>query len=74
MLLRYSLFGLGWSVLAALFAIGMTFHYENHIETTAHVPHWIVVIVMATLWVAFFIPVIVVLVQPLRERRRLQEA
>ena len=73
-LLRYSLFGLGWSVLAALFAIGMTFRYEGIIEKTANVPHWIVAIVMGTLWVAFFIPVIVVLVKPLRERRRPVEA
>jgi putative peptide zinc metalloprotease protein len=73
-LLRYSLFGLGWSVLAALFAIGMTFRYEGIIEKTANVPHWIVAIVMGTLWVAFFIPVIVVLAKPLRERRQAAEA
>jgi putative peptide zinc metalloprotease protein len=72
-LLRYSLFGLGWSVLAALFAIGMTFRYEKILVALA--PSKAVAYgVMGTLWVAFFIPVIVVLVQPLRERRRLREA
>jgi putative peptide zinc metalloprotease protein len=72
-LLRYSLFGLGWSVLAALFAIGMTFRYEKIMIAVAH-NKAVVYIVMATLWVAFFTPVIVVLVGPLRERWRGQEA
>jgi Zn-dependent protease len=66
-LLRYSLFGLGWSVLAALFAIGMTFRYEQ--VMLHYAPKAVVYGVMGTLWVAFFVPVIVVLVQPLRERR-----
>jgi FHA domain len=72
-LLRYSLFGLGWSVLAAFFAIGMTFRYEKILVALA--PNKAVAYgVMGTLWVVFFIPVIVVLVQPLRERRRVREA
>jgi FHA domain len=71
-LLRYSLFGLGWSVLAALFAIGMTFRYEKIMVQLA--PKAVVYGVMGTLWVAFFIPVIVVLFKPLRERRQSAEA
>jgi Zn-dependent protease len=71
-LLRYSLFGLGWSVLAALFAIGMTFRYEKIMVQLAPKP--VVYGVMGTLWVAFFIPVIVVLAKPLRERRQSAEA
>jgi putative peptide zinc metalloprotease protein len=71
-LLRYSLFGLGWSVLAALFAIGMTFRYEKIMVQLAPKP--VVYGVMGTLWVAFFIPVIVVLAKPLRERRHPVEA
>jgi hypothetical protein len=72
-LLRYSLFGLAWSVLAAGFAIGMTFRYEKILVALA--PNKAVAYgVMGTLWVAFFIPVVVVLAQPLRERRRMREA
>jgi putative peptide zinc metalloprotease protein len=67
-LLRYSLFGLGWSVLAALFAIGMTFRYEKIMVELAPKP--VVYGVMATLWVVFFLPVIVVFARPLRERAR----
>jgi putative peptide zinc metalloprotease protein len=71
-LLRYSIFGLVWSVLAAGFAIAMTFRYEKllvHFAPNKATAYG----VMGTLWVAFFIPVVVVLVQPLRERRRLRE-
>jgi putative peptide zinc metalloprotease protein len=72
-LLRYSLFGLGWSVLAACFAIAMSLRYEKAFLATADatgVPHFVVYAVMGTLWVAFFLPVIFVFARPLLDRRR----
>jgi putative peptide zinc metalloprotease protein len=68
-LARYSLFGLGWSVLAALFAIGMTLHYRVVLEAVAP-EEWIVWVVMATVWIAVFVPVLVVIGRPLAERFR----
>jgi len=67
-LARYSVFGLGWSVLAALFAIGMSLRYEKIFLTLA--PRAVVYGVMGTLWVAFFLPVIFVLGRPLWQRAR----
>jgi FHA domain len=67
-LARYSLFGLGWSVVAALFAIGMSLRYKAVLDSLA--PGWIVWTVMATVWVALFIPVLVVIVKPLLARVR----
>jgi putative peptide zinc metalloprotease protein len=72
-LARYSLFGLGWSVIAACFAIGMSLRYEERFDAIAKasgIPHWVIDIVMATLWVGFFLPVIFVLGKPLVDRRR----
>jgi putative peptide zinc metalloprotease protein len=68
-LARYSLFGLGWSALAALFAIGMTLHYRAVLEAVAPA-EWIVWVVMATVWIAVFVPVLVVIGRPLVERLR----
>jgi putative peptide zinc metalloprotease protein len=67
-LARYSLWGLGWSTVAALFAIGMSLRYKAVLDSLA--PAWIVWTVMATIWVALFIPVLVVVVKPLLERAR----
>ena len=67
-LARYSLFGLGWSVLAALFVIAMTLRYRAVLEAVA--PSWIVWTVMATVWVAVFVPVFVVIGRPLASRLR----
>ena len=67
-LARYSLFGLGWSVVAAVFAIGMSLRYKGFLDALA--PSWIVWTVMATVWVALFVPVLVVVVKPLLERAR----
>ncbi|MGH2948771.1 MAG: FHA domain-containing protein [Solirubrobacteraceae bacterium] len=67
-LARYSLFGLLWSVLAALFVIGITWRYRSVLEALA--PSWIVWTVMATVWVAVFIPVVIVVGKPLVERVR----
>jgi putative peptide zinc metalloprotease protein len=68
-LARYSVFGVGWSVLAALFAIAMTFRYRATLEAVAK-HEWIVWTVMATVWIAVFVPVVVVVGRPLVERMR----
>ncbi len=68
-LMRYSLWGLGWSVLAACFAIAMTLRYEKlFLEVLDSKP--VVYGVMGTLWVAFFAPVFIVLGKPLWQRLR----
>jgi putative peptide zinc metalloprotease protein len=71
-LARYSVFGLGWSSLAAFFAIGMSFRYKPIMENFA--PSYVVWTVLVTLWVGFFIPVIVVVARPLLTRFRGEEA
>ena len=63
MLARYSLFGLGWSVFMAFFAIGFTLRYKPIMEHFA--PDYVVWAVLVTLWVGFFIPVIVIVFKPL---------
>ncbi len=68
-LMRYSLWGIGWSILAALFAIGMSLRYEQ-VFLAMDVPKAAVYGVMGTLWVAFFLPVIFVLGKPLWTRFR----
>jgi putative peptide zinc metalloprotease protein len=70
-LARYSVFGLGWSSLAAFFAIGFSFRYKPIMENFA--PSYVVWVVLITLWVGFFIPVIVVVARPLLNRFRTEE-
>ena len=67
-LARYSIAGLGWSILAAGFAIFMSLRYEPVMSTFA--PRYVVWTVLGTMWLALFIPVFVVLGKPLFERRR----
>lgn len=67
-LARYSIAGLGWSLLAAGFAIFMSLRYEPVMSSLA--PSYVVWTVLGTLWVALFIPVLVVLGRPLLERAR----
>ncbi|MDA0185600.1 FHA domain-containing protein [Solirubrobacter phytolaccae] len=67
-LARYSAFGVGWSVLAAAFAIAITFRYKDIFLLYA--PEVVVYGVMGTLWVAFFLPVFFVLGKPLWQRAR----
>ena len=62
------IFGLGWSFLAGFFAIGMTLRYKPVMENFA--PEYVVWTVLITLWVACFIPVIIVLAKPLTDRVR----
>ena len=67
-LARYSIAGLGWSILAAGFAIFMSLRYEPIMSAFA--PSYVVWTVLGTMWLALFIPVFVVLGKPLVERRR----
>ncbi len=67
-LARYSIAGLGWSILAAGFAILMSLRYEPIMSALA--PRWLVWTVLGTMWLALFIPVFVALGKPLVERRR----
>jgi putative peptide zinc metalloprotease protein len=68
-LARYSLFGLGWSLLAALFAIGLTLRFKDAFLVVLD-SKAVVYGVMGTLWVAFFAPVLWVLGKPLVQRLR----
>jgi putative peptide zinc metalloprotease protein len=70
-LARYSIFGLGWSALAAFFVIGLTLRYKPVMDNFA--ADYVVWIVLITLWVGAFIPVIVVLARPLAQRIRGEE-
>ena len=67
-LARYSIAGVGWSILAAGFAIFISLRYEPIMSTLA--PRYVVWTVLGTLWLALFIPVFVVLGKPLVERVR----
>jgi putative peptide zinc metalloprotease protein len=67
-LARYSLWGLAWTVLAGAFAVVMSLRYEPIM--TALAPAWIVYVVMGSLWVAFFVPALVVVGKPLLQRLR----
>jgi putative peptide zinc metalloprotease protein len=67
-LARYSIAGVGWSILAAGFAIFMSLRYEPIMSAFA--PSYVVWTVLGTMWLALFIPVFVVLGKPLIERRR----
>jgi hypothetical protein len=67
-LARYSIAGLGWSILAAGFAIFMSLRYEPIMSAFA--PSYVVWTVLGTMWLALFIPVFVALGKPLVERRR----
>jgi putative peptide zinc metalloprotease protein len=67
-LARYSIAGLGWSILAAGFAIFMSLRYEPIMSALA--PSYVVWTVLGTLWLALFIPVFVVLGRPLVARLR----
>jgi putative peptide zinc metalloprotease protein len=71
-LTRYAAAGVAWSVLAGCFAAGLSLRYQSRLEDVASGP--VVWSVLAILWVGFFVPVIVVLGGPLRQRRRSREA
>jgi putative peptide zinc metalloprotease protein len=67
-LARYSIFGLAWSFLFAFFAIGMTLRYKPIMDNFA--ADYVVWTVLITLWVAFFIPVVIMVAKPLVDRVR----
>jgi putative peptide zinc metalloprotease protein len=67
-LARYSIAGVGWSILAAGFAIFMSLRYEPILSSL--IPSYVVWAVLGTVWVGVFIPVFVVLGKPLVERIR----
>ena len=68
MLARYSLFGLGWLLVMGIIAVWFTLRYKPVMEEFA--PSYVVSAVLITLWVAFFIPVIITVAKPLRDRFR----
>jgi putative peptide zinc metalloprotease protein len=67
-LARYSLWGLGWTVLAGGFAVALSLRYLPVMTSLA--PDWVVYTVLGTLWVAFFLPAVWVVGKPLLERLR----
>jgi putative peptide zinc metalloprotease protein len=69
MLTRYAAAGVGWSAVAACFAVGMSLRYEPRLEALA--PTTVVWACMSVVWLALFVPVLVALIGPLRARRRL---
>ena len=71
LLTRYAAAGIAWSVLAGCFAAGLSLRYEARLAQVASQP--VVWTVLGILWLGFFLPVIVILVGPLRQRRRSRE-
>jgi putative peptide zinc metalloprotease protein len=67
-LTRYAVAGLAWSVAAAGLAIGLSLRYEPLM--VERLPATVVWVVLATLWAALFIPVLVVVGPPLLARVR----
>ena len=67
-LMRYGAFGLLWSVVFGSIAIWFTWRYKPIIDNFA--ASYVVWTVLITLWVAFFIPAIVVVAKPLVNRVR----
>ena len=67
-LARYAVYGVVWSVLAACFAVGMSLRYKSRLVEVA--PDPVVWGALGVVWVVVFLPVLVVLVGPARERRR----
>jgi Zn-dependent protease len=67
-LARYSLWGIGWSLLAAAFATAMTWRFVPF--ATERLPDAVVYVVVGTLCLGFLLPVLVVVVKPLLDRVR----
>jgi FHA domain len=67
-LARYSLWGVAYLVVAGGFAIVLTLIYAPLLKEL--MADWIVDVVLWTLWVGVFIPVVVVVGKPLLERAR----
>ena len=71
-LTRYAAFGAVWSVLAACFAVGMSLRYEPVLEQIA--PEPVAWAALAAVWLALFLPVVLLLGAPAWVRRRGREA
>jgi Zn-dependent protease len=67
-LARYSLIGLGWFALMGFFVIFITLRYKPIIALYAS--DYVVWIVLITLWIGGFIPLIIMLAKPLTARWR----
>ena len=67
LLTRYAAFGLAWSAVAACFAVGMSLRYEPQLAQVAPTP--VVWVSLSTVWLGFFMPVLVVLGGPMWARR-----
>jgi hypothetical protein len=67
-LARYSLWGIVWLVLAGAFAIAMTWRFVPFM--TERFPDGVVYVVVGTLCLAFFVPVLFVVGKPLVDRVR----
>jgi hypothetical protein len=67
-LARYSLWGLGWLAAAGGFVIALTLIYTPLLKRLA--PDWIVDVVLWTVWIGVFVPVLVVVGKPILERVR----
>jgi Zn-dependent protease len=67
-LARYSLWGIGWSLLAAAFATAMTWRFVPF--ATERLPDAVVYVVVGTLCLGFLLPVLVIVVKPLLDRVR----
>ncbi len=67
-LIRYAIAGLVWSFIAALIVIVMSMRYQPILVSYA--PPTVVWIVLCTLWVAVFVPVLIVVAPPLVARLR----
>jgi hypothetical protein len=70
-LTRYAAFGAAWSGVAACFAVGMSLRYEPSLAAIA--PQPVVWAGLSVVWLVLFLPVVVLLGGPIRERRRARE-
>jgi hypothetical protein len=68
---RYALLVLGWSVVAAGFAVVMSLRYQAAL--TALVPSPVAWSLLIALWVSLFVPALAMVALPLRERFRARE-
>ena len=67
-LVRYAIAGLVWSFAAAFIVIVMSMRYQPVLVNYA--PPTVVWIVLCTLWVAVFVPIVIVVAPPLLQRLR----
>ena len=67
-LTRYAAFGVAWSAVAACFAVGMSLRYKPVLAEIA--PDPVVWVGLSAVWLGLFLPVVLLLAAPMRERRR----